>query len=205
MSHSLRNSAESLPTKAEMVKIIEGGIFRRRPPEEPFELKAGTSWTYVDAKRAVGSGEDLARVGRYAVAALRKAELGFTAVGGLTMGATPVAIAIAMAGGSRWFEVCKEPETKYSASDPLQITGTRFVPGDRLLIAEDVTSTGGSALEAVDAIRHVCATQEIEDVEVIGVVTMLDRGRLAAARFADVGLSFVALTSFADVGLESVN
>ncbi len=209
MKHTYHELAEPLPTRDEIVAIVKGGISRRQPPDEPYHIKSGISWVYCDEKRAVSSGERLRSVGRYAVAELQAAGVAFSAVGGLTMGATPFAIAIATdpSCNSRWFEVCKagEPYDRYDQHHPQRTTATRFVRGDRILIAEDVTSTGGSALEAAGIIRDVCAEQEVEDVAVVGVVTMLDRGRVAAERFAQAGLAFVALTNYEDVGIEPVN
>src|SRR5215510_11235721 len=99
---------EPLPTKGDIVAIVQEGVFRRQPPEEPFQIKSGSSWIYCDVKYGVRLGEDLSSVGRYAAAQLQAEKLGFAAVGGLTMGATPFASAIAMAlRDRRWFEVCK--------------------------------------------------------------------------------------------------
>ncbi len=200
----------TIPTKDEVIALVERGIERRAPPQEPFNLTVGTSWNYVDAKFPLAKVVAIDSIGRYALAQLDEARIGFTTVGGLTMGATPVtvAIALAMAAAERpcsWFEVCKVPETKYSQDQPLEITGARLQPGDRVLVTEDVTSTGTSALKAIAKIRAVCADQGIDDVEVAGVCTVLDRGRMAAQHFADMGIAFVALTTYEDVGLEPVN
>lgn len=105
----------------------------------------------------------------------------------------------------RHFEVCKEPETKYSLTDPLWIVGAQFMPGDRILVTEDTTSTGGSAEKAIKRIRSVCAEQEIDDVAVVGVCTVLDRGRAAAKLFAAQGVAFVALTTYEDFGIVPLN
>jgi orotate phosphoribosyltransferase len=79
------------------------------------------------------------------------------------------------------------------------------MPGDRLLVTEDTTSTGGSAEKAISAIYGMAAEQQIDDVEVVGVCTVLDRGTAAAERFAAQGIAFIALTTFEDFGLDPLN
>ena len=144
---------------------------------------------YVDAKRAILLREGFTALGEL-VAALA-AEVGATAVGGLTMGADPVACA-ALAGGfdGKAFFVRKE-----SKAHGLQrkVEGPMLAPGDRCLVVEDVSTTGGSALQAVDALREA-------GHEVVAVTTVLDR--LAGARErveAEAGVPFLPLTTIDDV------
>ena len=144
---------------------------------------------YVDAKRAILLREGFTALGEL-VAALA-GELGATAVGGLTMGADPVACA-ALAGGfdGKAFFVRKD-----SKPHGLQrkVEGPLLEPGDRCLVVEDVSTTGGSALQAVDALREA-------GHEIVGVTTVLDR--LAGARErieAEAGVPFRPLTTIDDV------
>jgi orotate phosphoribosyltransferase len=144
---------------------------------------------YVDAKRAILLRDGFAALGEL-VAGLA-ARVGATAVGGLTMGADPVACA-ALAGGAdvKAFFVRKE-----SKPHGLQrrVEGPFLQDGDRCLVVEDVSTTGGSALQAVAALRE-------EGREVVAVATVLDR--LAGARErveAQAGVPFLALTTIDDV------
>ena len=144
---------------------------------------------YVDAKRAILRPEGFA-----ALAALVAAEaerVGATAVGGLTMGADPVACA-ALAGGARASAFFVRKERK---AHGLQrwIEGPPLGDGDRCLIVEDVVTTGGSTLTAIERLRE-------ERLQLIGVVSVLDR--LAGGREAieaAAAAPYTALTTIDDV------
>jgi orotate phosphoribosyltransferase len=148
-----------------------------------------TASYYVDAKRAILLPAGFAALGEL-VAALAR-DLGATAVGGLTMGADPVACA-ALAGGAdvKAFFVRKETKQHGLAR---RIEGPLLEPGDRCLVVEDVSTTGGSALQAVEALRA-------EGREVVAVTTVLDRMAGAKERIeAEAGVPFLPLTTIDDV------
>ena len=110
------------------------------------------------------------------------------------MGADPLAHGVAMVTGKAWFSVRKEQKQRGREQ---WIEGTRLRAGDRVLLVDDVISTGGSteiALERVTALGAVVA----------GVIPMVDRGDIAAGRFAARGVPFVALVSYRDLGIEPV-
>ena len=144
---------------------------------------------YVDAKRAILRPEGFA-----ALAPLVAAEadrLGAGAVGGLTMGADPVACA-ALAGGAQVKAFFIRKDRK---SHGLQrwLEGPPLGAGERCLIVEDVVSTGGSTVTAIERVRA-------EGLEVIGVLSVLDRlmgGR--AAIEAAAGAPYTALSTIDDV------
>ncbi|MBA2429252.1 MAG: orotate phosphoribosyltransferase [Thermoleophilaceae bacterium] len=144
---------------------------------------------YVDAKRAI-----LRPAGFRALGELVAAEAlarGATAVGGMTMGADPVACSALAAGADvRAFFVRKDRK-----AHGLQrwIEGPPLEPGERCLVVEDVVTTGGSTLAALERVRE-------EGLEVVGVVSVLDRlagGGEAIERAA--GAPYVALTTIDDV------
>jgi orotate phosphoribosyltransferase len=141
---------------------------------------------YVDAKRAILLPGPFLALGELVAAQAR--ELGATAVGGLTMGADPVACA-ALAGGfgGKAFFVRKEAKQHGLAR---RIEGPLLEPGDRCLVVEDVVTTGGSTLQALDALRDA-------DTTVVGVVCVLDRlaGGGEAIRERLGGAPYVALTT----------
>jgi len=163
--------------------------------DEPFRLASGQlSHDYIDGKYAVDTGERLAIVSR-AVADLAAANgIEFDAVGGLTMGADPLAHGVAMVTGKAWFSVRKEQKTRGREQ---WIEGTRLQPGTRVLLVDDVISTGGSTEIALDRIKAVGAVAT-------GVIPMVDRGDVAARRFAQHGVPFHALISYRDLGIDPV-
>jgi orotate phosphoribosyltransferase len=145
---------------------------------------------YVDAKRAVLLPRGFAALGELVAGHAR--DLGATAVGGLTMGADPVACA-ALAGGfaGKAFFVRKEAKQHGLAR---RIEGPLLDADDRCLIVEDVVSTGGSTLQAIEAVRDA-------GHEIVGVVSILDRlmGGAEAIREAAAPAPYVPLTTIDDV------
>src|SRR6478735_6274831 len=119
---------------------------------------------YVDAKRAILLREGFSALGEL-VAELAN-ELGATAVGGLTMGADPVACA-ALAGGFDGKAFFVRKETKQHGLQR-RIEGPFLEAGDRCVIVEDVVTTGGSTLQAIEAVREA-------GHEIVGVISVLDR------------------------------
>jgi orotate phosphoribosyltransferase len=144
---------------------------------------------YVDAKRAILRPDGFAALG--ALLAAQVSEWGATAVGGMTMGADPVACA-ALAGGARVKVFFVRNETKAHGLQR-RIEGPPLEPQDRCVVVEDVVTTGGSTLAAIAALRE--AGQEI-----CGVVSVLDRlagGGPAIERAASA--PYVALTTIDEV------
>jgi orotate phosphoribosyltransferase len=144
---------------------------------------------YVDAKRAILRPAGFAALSK--LLAAQVSDWDATAVGGMTMGADAVACA-ALAGGAlvKAFFVRKE-----SKGHGLQrrIEGPPLAPEDRCVVVEDVVTTGGSTLAAIEALHE--AGQEI-----CGVISVLDRlagGGAPIERAA--GAPYVALTTIDDV------
>lgn len=162
---------------------------------EPFKLASGQlSHDYIDGKYAVDNGERLTTVSR-AVADLAAAHgIEFDAVGGLTMGADPLAHGVAMVTGAAWFSVRKEQKQRGREQ---WIEGTRIEPGMRVLLVDDVISTGGSTAQAFDRVVAAGAV-------VTGVIPMVDRGDVAAELFASRGVPFVALVTYRDLGIDPI-
>ena len=118
----------------------------------------------------------------------------FDAVGGLTLGADPVATAMlhAAAGAGRRLDAFVVRKEGKAHGLQRRIEGPDVV-GRRVLAVEDTSTTGGSVLTAVEALREAGA-------EVVGVAVMVDRGAGPAVRAA--GLDYVAAFSLADLGLQ---
>lgn len=162
---------------------------------EPFRLASGQlSHDYIDGKYAIDTGARLTIVSRAVAELAAHHGIEFDAVGGLTMGADPLAHGVAMVTGKAWFSVRKEQKTRGREQ---WIEGTRLHPGTRVLLVDDVISTGGST---EIALARVSTTGAV----VTGVIPMVDRGDVAAKRFASHGVAFVALITYRDLGIEPV-
>ena len=148
-----------------------------------------TAQYYVDAKRAILMPAGFRALGELVAAEAGRAEA--TAVGGMTMGADPVACAALAAGAQvKAFFVRKE---KKQHGLQRWIEGPPLVPGERCLIVEDVVTTGGSTVRAIERVRE-------EGLDVAGVVSVLDR--LAGGREAieaAAGAPDLSLTTIDDV------
>lgn len=135
-----------------------------------FVLASGArSSYYIDCRTTTTHAEGQALVGRLGLALLAEAGLRPTSVGGLTMGADPVSYAIAhaswLAGGPvHSFSVRKQPKEHGTGK---RVEGC-FSPGDRVVVVEDVITSGKSALQACDAV-------EAEGGTVLGVLALVDR------------------------------
>lgn len=163
--------------------------------EEPFRLASGQlSHDYVDGKNAIDTGARLTVVSK-AVADLAVLHgIEYDAVGGLTMGADPLAHGIAMVADKAWFSVRKEQKSRGREQ---WVEGHRLTPGTKVLLVDDVISTGGSTEIAFDRVTALGAI-------VTGVIPMVDRGDVAAGRFAKRNTPFVALVTYRDMGIAPV-
>jgi orotate phosphoribosyltransferase len=148
-----------------------------------------TAQYYVDAKRAV-----LRPAGFGALAELvaeRARAWDATAVGGLTMGADAPACA-ALAGGADVKAFFVRKDVKQHGLQR-RVEGPLLEPQDRCLIVEDVVTTGGSTLQAIDAVREA-------GHEIVGVVAILDRLAGGAERIREAAAApYEALATIDDV------
>ena len=135
-------------------------------------------------------------IGRLGAAAIRGAGWHPRAVGGLTMGADPVAYAIAAASHGTdvqmdAFSVRKESKSHGTGRG---IEGN-FGVGFEVVIVEDVITTGGSAKKAIQAVEDAGA-------KVLGVLAVVDRGEGGKATLEAEGREVLALVSAADLGVK---
>ena len=145
---------------------------------------------YVDLRRATLHHRAAPLIGRL----MREltADWDYAAVGGLTLGADPVAYAVMYAPGRPVDVFVVRKSVKTHGLQRL-IEGTE-VAGKRVLVVEDTSTTGGSALTAVRAVRDAGAT-------VIGVATVVDRSTGAAAAIEDEGVPYRSILGLADLEL----
>lgn len=143
---------------------------------------------YIDLRRISLHHEAAPLVGR--VLLDLTADWEYAAVGGLTLGADPVGTAMLHASGGRLDSFVVRKEGKAHGLQR-RIEGPD-VAGRRVLAVEDTSTTGGSVLTAVEALREAGA-------EVVGVAVIVDRGAGAAVR--EAGLEYRAAYQLADLGL----
>ena len=157
-----------------------------------FVLSSGQrAGTYVDLRRILLDGRLAPLAGR--VMLDLTADLAYDAVGGLTMGADPVATAMMHAAAARGTPVnafvVRKKEKEHGTQR--RIEGPD-VAGRRVLTVEDTSTTGASPLTAVEALREAGA-------EVAGVAVLVDRG--ARRHITERGLAFRAAYDLADLGV----
>jgi orotate phosphoribosyltransferase len=144
---------------------------------------------YVDAKRAILRPEGFAALAALVAAQVSSWEA--TAVGGMTMGADPVACA-ALAGGADAKAFFVRKDTKAHGLQR-RIEGPLLSPEDRCVVVEDVVTTGGSTLAAIAAVQEA-------GHQICGVISVLDRlagGGQAIERAA--GAPYLALSTIDEV------
>lgn len=169
-------------------------LAQRSATRGSFTLASGRqSDLYIDARLTTMHPEGLSLIGPLGLATLR--ERGWTAdsVGGLTLGADPVSYAIAYASqlaGTpvRAFTVRKEAKTHGTG----KLIEGAFVAGDRVVVIEDVITTGGSALKAVAAIRAAGGV-------VLGVLAVVDREEGGREAIEAEGLAVDALARASEI------
>jgi orotate phosphoribosyltransferase len=155
-----------------------------------FTLASGRRSTYyIDCRRTTMHAEGLDLIGRLGLAALRARGWEADVVGGLTLGADPVAHAVARAS-------CDAPPLMHAftvrKTAKVHGAGRRiegcFEPGAAVVVAEDVITTGGSALEAARVVRAEGGT-------VLGVLAVVDREEGGRAALEAEGLAVQVLVS----------
>ena len=158
----------------------------------PYQLKSGrwSPW-FLDAKQTACRPDGIELITDLALAAIPD---DVTAIGGLTVGADPVAYGIAALGAARGrslrsFTIRKEAKDHGVAG---RLAGA-LEPGDGVVVTEDAVTRGTSPMEAVEVVRALGATPVL-------VLAVVDRGGTCAAMAADAGVDFTALVTAPDLG-----
>jgi len=188
-----QQTATVSPVIRELIGLVEAKALKRGT----FRLASGREASfYLDAKQVVLDAHGAMLVGRAILERLRSLGPLPAAVGGMSIGADPITSAvITMAGVEglplKGFMVRKEPKdhgTKKDVEGPVE-------PGQRVVIVEDVTTTGGSSLLAIDRVHEFGLVVE-------RVVTVIDRLAGAKDAFAARGIPLESLVTIRDLGLE---
>jgi orotate phosphoribosyltransferase len=157
-----------------------------------FTLKSGrTSSWFIDSKQTACRPEGLLLVADLALAAIPD---DVTAIGGLTLGADPVAYGIAAVAATRGrslrsFTIRKEAKDHGVAG---RLAGA-LEPGDRVVITEDTVTRGASPLEAARVVRELGA-------DPVMILVVVDRGGTCATMAEAEGIGFHALVTAPDLG-----
>jgi orotate phosphoribosyltransferase len=162
-----------------------------------FVLASGRrSAFYIDCRPTTMSAEGMVLIGRMGWAAIRRAGWKPAAVGGLTMGADPVSYAIAAASYGE-----SPPVDAFSVRKDAKEHGTgraiegNFKSGDRVVIIEDVITSGDSARKAAEAVSQAGG-------QVLGIVAVVDREEGGATALLTSGWPVLALTTASALGLK---
>jgi orotate phosphoribosyltransferase len=159
-----------------------------------FTLASGRqSSLYIDARVTTMSPEGLAIIGPLGVTAIHDAAWTPDSVGGLTMGADPIACAISYASATstsplRAFTVRKEPKVHGTG----KLIEGPFRTGDRVVVIEDTITTGGSAKKAIDAVRAAGGT-------VVGVLALVDREEGGRETLEAQGVPVISLARASEI------
>lgn len=194
MSQTIR----SHPHWSRLVDLVRELAFIDGGNDDAFTLASGrkSRW-FFDTKPVMMHPEACHIIGE--LLNIRMDELGANFVGGLELGAVPLtAIAVSMSAKDskrRGFMVRKEPKGRggRKTNNPPGIEGSSLSAGGKIVIVEDVTTTGGSAIKAVERIHNDT------DCMVIAVISIVDREEGAADAFAAAGIHFESLMDRSDV------
>jgi orotate phosphoribosyltransferase len=175
-----------------LIALLQGGALR----QGTFTLASGrTSHYYIDGRKVTLSAEGAALIGAGVLERLAD-HPEVQAVGGLTLGADPIVgatLALAALGGRSQFHgflVRKEAKTHGAGN---RIEGP-LEPGSTVAIVDDVTTTGGSSFQAIEAVQDL-------GCKVALVIAVLDRLEGAAAAFAERNIPFHPLLTIRDLGI----
>jgi orotate phosphoribosyltransferase len=163
--------------------------------DQPRQLASGElSKFFIDGKAALSRGADLELACKALLELVEQAGIEFDAVGGLTLGADQFAHGAAIVGHKNWFVVRKVAKGRGTNR---RIEGCDLGPGVRVLLVDDVVSSGGSIQEAYHAIAETKA-------DIVAAVTLIDRGDVASAFFAAESVPYFPLLTYRMLGIPAV-
>lgn len=180
-----------------LVDLVRELAFLDGGNDEAFTLASGrTSRWFFDMKPVMMNPEAGRLVGE--LMNVRCDEIGADFVGGLELGAVPLAalvVATDFTSDRLGFMVRKQAKGRggRKTNNPPGIEGASIANGGRVIILEDVTTTGGSAIQAVKRI------EEETDCEVVAVISILDREEGGKEAFEDAGIPFESLLVRSDI------
>ena len=194
MTADFSHTPQGLPELDPIRAALRDHVFRHSLKTGDFTLKSGRKSTwFLDTKQTACRPDGIVLV---ADAALQVIPGDATAIGGLTMGADPVAFGVAAVAATRGVNL-RSFSVRKEAKDH-GVTGRlagALQPGDRVVITEDTVTRGTSLFEAVDVVRGFGA-------EVVLITVIVDRGGTCAAMAAEAGITYAPLLTAPDLGFE---
>jgi orotate phosphoribosyltransferase len=184
---------EDLPVLDPASSALRDHVLAHSVKRGQFTLKSGrTSTWFLDTKQTACRPDGILAVAEVALPLLG----GVDAIGGLTMGADPVAYGIAAVAATRGlalrsFSVRKEAKDHGVTG---RIAGA-LQPGDKVAICEDTVTRGTSLFEAVEAVRAFGA-------EPVLITVIVDRGGTCEAMAREAGIEYAPLLTAPDLGFE---
>lgn len=183
------------PAREQLLEVVRSRALRQF--DEPKQLASGElSRDFIDAKAGLSRGSDLRLACHVIAEQVARAGIEWDAVGGLTLGADQFAHGIVthLADDHEWFVVRKAPKGR--GTDQL-VEGASLGPGTRVLLVDDIVTTGGSIQTAH---QHVLDT----GAEVVAAVTVVDRGDVAAGYFDEHRVPYLPLFTYRDLQIQPV-
>lgn len=163
--------------------------------EVPIALASGEmSKDFIDGKAALARGRDLRLACEAMIDAIDQRGVEFDAVGGLTMGADQFAHVIAVLYDKEWFVVRKE--RKGRGTNKL-VEAAELGPTTRVLLVDDVVTTGGSIQQAYHAVVETGA-------QIAAAATLVDRGERASEFFEAHDIPYVSVVTYNDLDIDPV-
>ena len=194
MSTGYPNTPDGLPTLTPVLAALREHVFSHSLKRGDFTLKSGrkSSW-FLDTKQTACRPDGIILVADAALSVIPESA---TAIGGLTMGADPVAFGIGAVAATRGislrtFSVRKEAKDHGVTG---RIAGA-LQPGDKVVVTEDTVTRGTSIFEAVEVVREFGA-------EVVLITVIVDRGGTCADMAASAGIPYAPLLTAPDLGFE---
>ncbi|MCB9520116.1 MAG: orotate phosphoribosyltransferase [Myxococcales bacterium] len=180
--------------RARLVQLLREHSYR----EGDFVLASGRrSRFYVDVRRTSLTAEGAALIGELLLDEIEATGWPVAGAGGMTLGADPLATAVAIASWRRGAPLSaflvRKAAKGHGAGRRVEAAGT-LASGARVVVLDDTVTTGGSTLEAVAALRD-------EGYEVAGAICVVDRGEGGSEALAAEGIELRALFSLADLAV----
>jgi orotate phosphoribosyltransferase len=188
----MSNYSNALPTLDPARHALREHVLRHSLKTGNFTLKSGASSTwFLDTKQTACRADGVVLMADVALELIPKDAV---AIGGLTMGADPVAYGIAAVAATRGIDL-RSFSVRKEAKDH-GVTGRiagALQPGDKVVITEDTVTRGTSIMEAVDAVTAFGAIPVL-------ITVVVDRGGTCGARAEERGIPFVPMLTALDLG-----
>lgn len=182
--------------KNDLVRVIRDKSYR----EGDFTLASGQkSKFYIDMKATTLDPEGADLLGRLATEVLvqysKTSGHQIEGVGGLTLGADPIATAVSLSAfrsGIRWPAFIVRKESKGHGTDQYVEGKENLRTGASVIVLEDVVTTGGSSVKAIERLRN-------EGFKPVAVLTVVDREAGGEAAFKKMGVDFLSLVKISEI------